>query len=88
MTPIRILLADDHAVLRAGLAALLDARTDMSVIGEAADGAELLTLAEQRQPDLILLDLTMPRLGGLEALPLLRQRVPQARVLILTMHHD
>lgn len=88
MTPIRILLADDHAVLRDGLAALLDARTDMSVIGEAADGAELLTLAEQRQPDLILLDLTMPRLGGLEALPLLRQRVPQARVLILTMHHD
>jgi len=88
LTPIRILLADDHAVLRAGLAALLDARTDMSVIGEAADGAELLTLAEQRQPDLILLDLTMPRLGGLETLPLLRQRVPQARVLILTMHHD
>lgn len=88
MTPIRILLADDHAVLRTGLAALLNARSDMTVVGEAADGAELLTQAVQSQPDLILLDLTMPRLGGLEVLPLLRQRVPDARVLILTMHHD
>lgn len=88
MTQIRILLADDHAVLRSGLAALLNARSDMTVVGEAADGAELLTQADQSQPDLILLDLTMPRLGGLEVLPLLRQRVPDARVLILTMHHD
>lgn len=87
-TPIRILLADDHAVLRSGLAALLNARSDMEVVGEAADGAELLTLVETTQPDVILLDLTMPRLGGLEALPLLRQRVPDARVLILTMHQD
>jgi two-component system, NarL family, response regulator NreC len=88
VNPIRIVLADDHAVLRTGLAALLDARSDMTVVGEAADGAELLTLAETTQPDIILLDLTMPRLGGLEVLPLLRQRVPNARVLILTMHHD
>ncbi len=88
MTQIRILLADDHAVLRSGLAALLNARSDITVVGEAADGAELLTLAQQSRPDLILLDLTMPRLGGLEVLPLLRQRVPDARVLILTMHHD
>lgn len=86
--PIRILLADDHAVLRSGLAALLNARSDMEVVGEAADGAELLTLAGTTNPDVILLDLTMPRLGGLEALPLLRQRVPAARVLILTMHQD
>jgi two-component system, NarL family, response regulator NreC len=86
--PIRILLADDHAVLRSGLAALLNARSDMEVVGEAADGAELLTLAGTTNPDVILLDLTMPRLGGLDALPLLRQRVPPARVLILTMHQD
>jgi two-component system, NarL family, response regulator NreC len=86
--PIRILLADDHAVLRSGLAALLNARSDMEVVGEAADGAELLTLVETANPDVILLDLTMPRLGGLEALPLLRQRIPAARVLILTMHQD
>ncbi len=88
MIPIRILLADDHAVLRAGLKLLLDGRSDMSVIGEAADGAELLSLARTHRPDIILLDLTMPRLGGLEALPLLRQHLPQTRILILTMHDD
>lgn len=88
MTPIRILLADDHAVLRAGLAALLNARADMQVVGEAADGAELLALVETVTADVILLDLTMPRLGGLEVLPLLRQRIPAIRVLILTMHQD
>jgi len=88
VTPIRIILADDHAVLRTGLAALLNVRSDMTVVGEAADGAELLTLAKKTQPDVILLDLTMPRLGGLDVLPLLRQHVPHARVLILTMHHD
>lgn len=88
MNAIRILLADDHAVLRTGLAALLNARSDMIVVGEAADGVELLALAAETRPDIILLDLTMPRLGGLEALPLLHQSVPQARILILTMHHD
>lgn len=88
MTPIRIILADDHAVLRTGLAALLDARSDMTVVGEAADGAELLALVAETEPDIILLDLTMPRLGGLDALPLLRQRAPNVRILILTMHHD
>ena len=88
MEPIRILLADDHAVLRAGLRALLDARVDMTVIGEATDGADLLPLAQNTQPDVILLDLTMPRLSGLDVLPLLRQHLPYTRVLILTMHDD
>ncbi len=88
MNRIRILLADDHAVLRAGLATLLNARGDMVVVGEAADGAELLALVEEARPDVVLLDLTMPRLGGLETLPLLRQHAPEARVLILTMHND
>jgi len=82
------LLADDHAVLRAGLKLLLDGRSDMAVIGEAADGVELLSLVQTHQPDVILLDLTMPRLGGLETLPLLRQHAPQTRILILTMHDD
>lgn len=86
--PIHILLADDHAVLRSGLAALLNARPDMTVVGEAADGAELLSLAADLRPDLILLDLSMPRLGGLEALPLLRQKSAESRILILTMHDD
>lgn len=88
MKPIRILLADDHAVLRAGLQALLDTRTDMTVIGEATDGAALLPLAQDTQPDVILLDLSMPRLSGLDVLPLLRQHVPHTRILILTMHDD
>lgn len=88
MTPIRILLADDHAVLRAGLAALLNARPDMQVVGEAADGTELLTLIETVTADVILLDLTMPRLGGLEVLPFLHQHIPATRVLVLTMHQD
>ncbi len=60
----------------------------MIVIGEAGDGAEVIELSESLQPDVILLDLTMPRLGGLEALPLLRQRVPESRILVLTMHDD
>jgi len=88
MSAIRILLADDHAVLRAGLTALLNARPDMEVVGEAADGGELLTLAAQTQPDVILLDLTMPKLGGLEVLPLLRQRMSAVRILVLTMHNE
>ncbi len=88
MTPIRILLADDHAVLRAGLRLLLEDRPDMKVVGEAADGAAVVPLAEITHPDIILLDVSMPLLGGLDVLPLLRQKVPDARVLILTMHDD
>ncbi|MBP7690602.1 MAG: response regulator transcription factor [Anaerolineales bacterium] len=84
----RLLLADDHAVLRSGLRLLLDAQPDLRVVGEAGDGAEALHLASQLQPDLILLDLTMPGLSGLEALPALRKAAPGARVLILTMHDD
>ncbi|MGQ9849553.1 MAG: response regulator [Aggregatilineaceae bacterium] len=86
MAPIRVFLADDHGILRAGLRLLIDAQPDMRVVGEAGDGVSTLQLAAELQPDLILLDLSMPGLGGLEALPLLRQRAPQSRVLILTMH--
>lgn len=85
---VRILLADDHAVLRAGLKLLLEEEPDIRVVGEAADGAAVLPLAEACQPDLILLDLTMPRLGGLEIVPLLQKHLPQVQILILTMHDD
>lgn len=84
----RILLADDHAVLRSGLRLLLASQNDYEVVGEASSGTETLSLAERLQPDLILLDLSMPALGGLDALPMLRKLVPSARILILTMHDD
>jgi len=84
----RILLADDHAVLRSGLRLLLETQPDLQVVGEAATGTETLNLAETLQPDLILLDLSMPHLGGLDALPMVKQLVPSARILVLTMHDD
>jgi DNA-binding NarL/FixJ family response regulator len=82
------LLADDHAVLRSGLRLLLEAQPDLKVVGEASDGREAIGLAQSLKPDLILLDLTMPGLGGMAALPLLRKAAPAARILILTMHDD
>lgn len=85
---LRILLADDHAVLRAGLRLLLNSQAELEVVGEAASGLEVIALAESLQPDLILLDLSMPSLGGLDALRVLRQIAPRSRILILTMHDD
>ena len=88
MTPVRTLIADDHTVLRAGLRMLLDAQPDITVVGDVGSGSEVLHLSEQLKPDLILLDLSMPELGGLEVLPILKRRVPDAHILILTMHDD
>lgn len=88
MSEITLLLVDDHAVLRAGLRLLLDAQPDMQVVGEAGDGSEALALAARLRPDVILLDLSMPGLGGLDALPALRKAAPGARVVVLTMHDD
>ncbi|MBI5298507.1 MAG: response regulator transcription factor [Chloroflexi bacterium] len=86
--PVRILLADDHAVLRAGLRLLLTSRNEYEIVGEASSGVETISLAGELQPDLILLDLSMPGLDGLDALPALRKLCPSARILILTMHDD
>ena len=88
MIKTRILLADDHAVLRAGLRLLIEAQADMTCVGEAGDGVELLAQVERLRPDLVLLDLSMPRLGGLVALPEIRRKAPDARILVLTMHAD
>lgn len=85
---ITILLADDHSMLRAGLKLLLESQSDFKVVAEASSGLEALDLASKLQPDLILLDLSMPGLGGLDALPSLRKSVPVAKILILTMHDD
>ncbi|MCS7038996.1 MAG: response regulator transcription factor [Anaerolineae bacterium] len=88
MKLIRILLADDHAVLRAGLKALLNAEPDMTVVGEAADGEACVRQATMLRPDIVLLDINMPRCNGLEALARLRAEAPESRVLVLTMHDD
>ncbi len=86
--PIRIVLADDHTVLRAGLKSLLSAESDLEVVGEAGDGIDCVALAAELQPDVIVLDINMPTCGGLEALPAIRERAPECRVLVLTMHDD
>lgn len=84
----RVLLVDDHAVLRAGLRLLLSNDGNFEVVGEAASGAEALAQAKMKEPDLILLDLSMPGLNGLDAISTLRHVSPGARILILTMHDD
>jgi two-component system, NarL family, response regulator NreC len=86
--PFRLLLADDHVVLRAGLRMLLSVEPDMEVVGEADTGRQAIEQAAALQPDIILLDVTMPDLDGLAALPQLKKVAPQVRVLILTMHQD
>jgi len=88
MNPIRIFLADDHAVLRAGLKALLNAEADMEVVGEAEDGEACVRQVERLRPDVVLLDINMPRVNGLEALAQLCKCAPESRVLMLTMHDD
>lgn len=85
-TPIRVLLVDDHALVRAGIRSLLGAMTDVSVVGEAASGEEALALAESARPDVVLMDIAMKGMTGLEAAARLRGLMPEVRVVILSMH--
>jgi len=85
---IRIVLADDHAVLRAGLRVLLNAEPDINVVGEAGDGEEALHAIAQFQPDIIVLDLMMPNVKGLDIIEQISKAYPHTRVLVLTMHAD
>lgn len=84
---IRALLADDHAVVRYGMRALLEL-SGVQVVGEAADGREAIRLAEEYQPDVAILDVAMPGLNGIDAASALRERCPDTRVVILSMHSD
>ncbi len=81
---IRVLVVDDHVVVREGLCALITARPDMKVVGEAADGIEAVLQARSQQPDVILMDLAMPRRGGIEATQEIKQENANARILVLT----
>lgn len=85
---IRILLADDHAVMRRGLRALLEGHQDFSVVGEANDGREAVSLAESLKPDVVVMDLTMPNLNGTEAARQITSKFPHVAVIILSMHSD
>ena len=85
---VRVVLADDHPMYRFGLRAVLDASSEVEVVGEAADGAELLALVGRCAPDVVLTDLSMPRLSGTAAIDELTRRRPGLGVLVLTMHED
>jgi len=86
MTPVRVLLADDHALVRAGIRALLQGLEGVTVVAEAGNGSEVLELARKHRPDVVLLDISMPGLGGLEASAQLKQELPGVRVVMLSMH--
>jgi DNA-binding NarL/FixJ family response regulator len=85
---LKVLLADDHKLLRSGLKLLLQRNPDFAVVGEAADGEQTLQLFQQLEPDLLLLDLSMPKMDGLDCLREIKSRWPGAKVIVLTMHED
>jgi DNA-binding NarL/FixJ family response regulator len=88
MSRIRVLIADDHAILREGLRALLARADDMEVVGEAGDGRQAVERSAALAPDVILMDINMPGLGGLEATLEIRKTQPEVKILVLTQHED
>jgi DNA-binding NarL/FixJ family response regulator len=82
----KIVIAEDHTILRAGLRALLGANTDMQIVGEAANGHDAIRCVERHKPHLVLMDLSMPRLSGMEAIRDIKKRAPEIKIIALTVH--
>jgi two-component system response regulator NreC len=85
---VRVLITDDHAILRSGLRMLIDAQSDMTVVGEAQNGDEAIQMTRQQSPDIVILDITMPERGGLHAIRGILKHKPDTRILLLTMHEE
>ena len=81
-----IVIAEDHTILREGLRALISSQEDLEVVGEAGDGRQAVRQVEGLTPDLILMDLSMPKMNGVEAIREIRKRIPQTKILALTVH--
>jgi two-component system response regulator NreC len=88
MTKIRVLVADDHTIVREGVRILLEAQPDIQVVGEAADGQEALARVRELQPDIVLIDIAMPNLNGMEATRAIKRDYPQVQIIALTMYES
>jgi DNA-binding NarL/FixJ family response regulator len=86
IVPIRVLIADDHHLIREGIAALVSGKADITIVGEASNGQEAVRLYDELRPDVVLLDIQMPDMGGLEALESIKRDDPSARIVILTTY--
>jgi two-component system nitrate/nitrite response regulator NarL len=86
--PLRILLVDDHVLFRKGIASLISGRQDMTVVGEAGDGIEAVRLAHETRPDIILMDVNMPKRGGLETVKIIKQELPEIEIVMLTVSDE
>lgn len=84
--PLKIILADDHVLIRHGIKNLLSQSGEFEVVGEASNGEELIVMLEDRSAELVILDISMPKIGGLEAIAMIRERRPAMKILIFTMH--
>jgi two-component system, NarL family, response regulator NreC len=84
----RVLLADDHVLIRAGLRMVVDAQPDLTVVGEAGDGREAVAMAESLRPDVVVMDIGMPTLNGIEAANQVREKLPETQIVMLSMHSD
>lgn len=88
MNKLKIVLADDHAVVREGLKRLIGAESDMEVIGEAEDGASVIDQASRDHPDIIVMDISMPKTSGIEATRVIKKNAPEIKIIALTVHED